>query len=51
MTHQAADGQVRKNGEAFDVGADRMQWPGEGYLAAESCNCNCSAVGHYPTKE
>ena len=43
-THADADGQTRRNGEAFDVGADRMQYPGGGKLAEENCNCNCAAV-------
>lgn len=47
-THIAANGQVVRNGEEFQVGADRMQNPGEGDLAEENCNCNCVSVAAFP---
>ena len=44
-THADADGQVVKNGDLFEVGGDRMMFPGDGSLASENCNCNCAAAG------
>jgi len=38
-THADADGQVVRNDQAFSVGGDSMQFPGDGMLAEENCNC------------
>lgn len=43
-SHAAADGQVRENNEMFEVGSDRMMYPGGGTSAEENCTCNCAAV-------
>jgi len=46
-SHAAADGQIVKNGAKFKVGADHMDFPGAGGVAAENCNCNCCAVASF----
>jgi len=43
-SHMAADGQVVPNAGNFQVGSDNMQYPGEGDLAEENCNCHCVAI-------
>lgn len=43
-THAEADGQVVENRAYFEVGRDRMLYPGGGTEAEENCNCNCAAV-------
>ena len=43
-THADADGQIVRNDEPFRVGADSMQFPGDGTLAEENCNCNCVSI-------
>ena len=40
-THKAADGQIVKAGEQFQVGNDRMASPCNGSLAEENVNCRC----------
>lgn len=45
--HRAADGQVRTVGEAFDIGGERLLYPGDTSLGASIgnvANCRCSAV-------
>lgn len=44
-SHIRADGQVRKNGDKFSVGSDRMLYPGGGGEAGENVNCHCNSVG------
>lgn len=40
-SHAAAHGQIRKSGELFEVGGDRMEAPGQGSSARENVNCRC----------
>ena len=40
-SHAAAHGQIRKAGELFEVGSDRMEAPGQGSSARENVNCRC----------
>jgi len=38
---QAGVGQIRKTGELFEVGFDKMEAPGQGSSARENVNCRC----------
>jgi SPP1 gp7 family putative phage head morphogenesis protein len=40
-THREASGQVRRTGELFEVGSDKMEAPGQGSQARENVNCRC----------
>jgi SPP1 gp7 family putative phage head morphogenesis protein len=40
-SHAAAHGQIRKTGELFEVGFDKMEAPGQGSSARENVNCRC----------
>tara|TARA_Y100000310_G_scaffold290566_1_gene317863 strand:+ start:164 stop:934 length:771 start_codon:yes stop_codon:yes gene_type:complete len=40
-SHAAAHGQIRKTGELFEVGFDKMEAPGQGSSAQENVNCRC----------
>jgi len=44
-THIAAHGQVRRQDEEFEVGLDRMLFPGRGSRAEENVNCHCIVIG------
>lgn len=39
--HRIADGQIRELDEPFDVGGEKMQAPGVGGSAKNTCNCRC----------
>jgi SPP1 gp7 family putative phage head morphogenesis protein len=43
-THMDAHGQIRKLSEAFSVGGDRMESPGQGSDPAENINCRCVVI-------
>ena len=40
-SHREASGQVRRTGELFEVGSDKMEAPGQGSQARENVNCRC----------
>ena len=40
-SHREASGQVRRRGELFEVGSDKMEAPGQGSQARENVNCRC----------
>ncbi|HID24504.1 MAG TPA: hypothetical protein EYP14_19190, partial [Planctomycetaceae bacterium] len=51
-THAAADGQVRKLSEPFDVGGHKAMYPGDPALpAAERVNCRCVLLDVFPGEE
>lgn len=39
--HRECDGQIREIDEPFDVGGEKMQAPGVGGSAKNTCNCRC----------
>ncbi len=44
-THAEADGQVASMGQAFTVGGERLEYPGDpSGSPAETANCRCSLL-------
>ncbi len=50
-THIEADGQIVNVDEPFAVGADTMQYPGDGRLASENCNYSCVVTPFFKKPE
>jgi len=43
-THRMLDGQIREDGEYFEIGTKKARFPGDFGDAAEDCNCRCTLL-------